>query len=154
MKPKSDAELQKLVERYLHLAIEMSRAEGRQDVAGYNRHATKHFAVGNQIEQLGEAGRRALETLVNHESAQVRLLSAHQVLKWNPAKAAPVLGNLMAVDPLSGLNGYQRFSIRTTASAMLRIHFKVRPYDGTELIEPMRAYGFEIPESFFLTDLR
>ena len=154
MKPKSVAELQELVERYLHLAMEMSRAEGREDVAGYNKHATKHFAVGNQIEQIGDPGRHALEALIDHESAQVRLLSAHQVLKWDPAKAAPVLGNLMAVDPLSGLSGYQRFSIRTTAESMLRIHFKVRPYDGTELVEPMRAYGFEIPESFFLTHLR
>jgi hypothetical protein len=143
-----------LLDRFLDLSMKMSVAEQRQDTVGYNKLVLRSIAVGDEIEQSGESGRRALEALLDHESAQVRLLSAHRVLKWDPAKAAPVLGHLMAVDPLSGLSGYQRFSIRTTAEEMLRIHFKVRPYDGTELIEPMRAYGFEIPESFFLTDLR
>jgi hypothetical protein len=154
MKPKSDAELQKVLDRYLHLIQQMSEAQRRRDVTAYNRDATKLVAVEDQIEQAGEAGRRALETLVNSESPHVQLFSAHRVLKWDPAKAVPVLGRLMTGDALAGLSIHERLSVSLSACTMLRIHLKVRPYDGTELIEPMRAYGFEIPESFFLTDLR
>lgn len=154
MKPKSDAELQKILDRYLHLILQMSQAQRRRDVAAYNRYATKQVAAEDQIEQAGEVGRRALETLVYDGSPHVQLFSAHRVLKWDPVKAVPVLGRLMIGDSLAGLSIPERLSISLSASAMLRIHFKVRPYDGTELIEPMRAYGFEIPESFFLTDLR
>lgn len=144
MSTTSDRDLRKLVERFVHVSRLMSAAEKRVDIPTYNRLIVRNFAAGDEIERAGEAGRRALESLLDHEIAQVRLAAGQRVLRWDPAKAAPVLLRLMTNESLQGIHGYERISVSHSANMMLHLHFDVPVYDGTELIEPMRAYGIEL----------
>jgi len=122
-----------------------AEADRTDNTRAYNRlHKTVAEAL-NAILAAGPRGRDVLEHLLSHETPQVRMWAAGQVIKWDPDKAIPILGHLM-VDKLPDETApMERVTIRMGASSYLEKHFGVKNYDRNELIEPLRAYGIDVP---------
>jgi len=94
--------------------------------------------------QKTKEGRAALEGLLTHDSAEVRLAAANRVLQWNSDLAIPLLGYLSAHwRPRNPEKGY--VPVGFSATLILLQHFGIRNADTNALIGPMRAYGIEMP---------
>jgi hypothetical protein len=90
-------------------------------------------------------GRDALEGLLTSPSPFVRLRAAHRVCGWNPKLAVPVLGRLIYESLPVDLSSDERTELRASAKHSLFNFFKVPRFDRNDLIEPLRAYGVELP---------
>ncbi|WP_011580268.1 MULTISPECIES: hypothetical protein [Chelativorans] len=134
-----------LLERF-HKHQELYRlAVRRQDVPTANRHILKASEYLNALAALNPAGRETIETLLTHPDAYLRLRAAGSVLSWSPEKAIPVLGRLLFEDLGPTRSPDERLDIRTEAKGWLYKHFGIRSFDRNDLIEPLRAYGVELP---------
>jgi hypothetical protein len=81
---------------------------------------------------------------MDHELPEVRLRAAGQVLAWAPKLAVPVLGDLLVNwRPTDPRRGY--VAVRTEAKEWLYDYFGITDFDRNKLIEPLRAYGIELP---------
>lgn len=113
--------------------------------SAYNRAYDRVTKVLNDIESHGDAGRQAIETWLGSDKTLVRFHAARRIIVWNSDVAIPVLGRLL-VDPLpSHFTGYERFSIKSSANHSLYKHFDIRNFDRNSLIEPLKAYGIDLP---------
>ena len=121
------------------------------------RHALRHEDVPNanclvlSIMRLGDsleasqAGRDALEELLDNADPLLRLRAAHWCLKWTPERAVPVVGRLLTDDLGDDSAPFERLMIRTSASDKLFLFFGIESWRDNDLIEPLRAYGVELP---------
>lgn len=116
----------------------------RDDIAAANRHFDRIVAAANGLVANPE-GRQTLELLLHHSSAFLRLRAAIRVLRWNPEQAVPVLGRILTETLGADLSASERIEVRTSAANTLYQHFGVRGFDRNKLIEPLRAYGVELP---------
>lgn len=139
----SEAPVDELVGALMkHQALEITACE-REDVAAANRQTDKLSAVLDQLAGT-PAGRFALEALLTHEVPEVRLRAAGAAMAWAPEKAIPVLGSLVADwRPKDPRRGY--VAVRTEAKGWLYDYFGVTDFDQNKLIEPLRAYGINLP---------
>ncbi len=117
----------------------------RNDILALNRHILKVSAAADSLAAKIPHGREALEQLLVHPTAYVRLRAAGRVLMWAPEKAVPVLGRLLIEDLGNESSPDERIDIRTEAKGWLYQHFDIRSFNRNDLIEPLRAYGIEIP---------
>jgi hypothetical protein len=67
------------------------------------------------------------------------------VCAWSPEKAIPVLGRLLVEDLGAESSAHERGDIRLGAKEMLYRHFGIDDFDRNRLIEPLRAYGIDLP---------
>lgn len=113
----------------------------------YNQlHAAANRAF-DSIMAHGEAGRQAMEKLLGHGSPEVRFWAACAVLDWDPKLAVPVFGRLLR-DPLpETLHVDARIDIRFFSGDRLFQYFGDTSHNLNNLIEPLRAYGIDLPPS-------
>lgn len=139
----SEAPVDELVGALMkHQALEIAACE-REDVTAANRQTDKLSAILDQLAGT-PVGRLALEALLTHEMPEVRLRAAGAVMAWAPEMAIPVLGRLVADwKPKDPRRGY--VPVRTEAKGWLYDYFGVTDFDQNKLIEPLRAYGVDLP---------
>ena len=115
----------------------------RQDVPAANRCLLK---VSSRLDAIaGLAGGKALlEGLLDHVEPYIRLRAAGSVMGWMPYLAIPVFGRLLA-EEINNLSPYERLDIDAEAVGWLYKHFEIRSFNQNDLIEPLRAYGIELP---------
>jgi hypothetical protein len=116
----------------------------RQDVPAANH----HFAKGETAAQLLESnanGRRAMEELMHHPLLHIRLSAAEHVLSWDPTITIPFLGRLLDMELLEIVSVDEKLDIRTRAKDALYRFFGIESSNRNDLIEPLRAYGVELP---------
>ncbi len=92
-----------------------------------------------------EEGRLALEDLTKDPSPHLRLRAAYRCLTWSPRLAVPVIGNLIADDLVDACAPMERINIHTSAVDTLLLFFGIESWRQNDLIEPLRAYGIELP---------
>jgi hypothetical protein len=138
----ADPDIERLVERLLrYQQLEIAAME-REDVSAGNRHFDKLHSALTQLAKTS-SGRDALEHLLDHDTPEVRLRAAGQIMAWAPNKAIPVLGHLIAEwRPKDRNKGY--VAVRTEAKGWLYDHFGIKDFDQNKLIEPLKAYGIEL----------
>jgi len=142
---RSGRTLEQWSEEFVGSLKKQAEADRADNVFAYNRLHKKVVEALKAILNAGPRGRDVLENLLSHETPQVRMWAAGQVIKWDPDKAIPILGHLM-VDKLPDETApMERVTIRMGASSYLEKHFGIRTYDRNELIEPLRAYGIDVP---------
>ena len=113
--------------------------------SAYNRVHLKLANILDKIEAHGETGQRAINTWLESDEPLIRLFAAVRALGWNSDVAIPVLGHLL-VEPLPvHFTGYERFSITSTARSILIEFFKTGNFSRNSLIEPLKAYGIDLP---------
>jgi hypothetical protein len=96
MTAKSEVSVEQLVQRLVEAEIAETAALDRQDMKAQNRWFDRSAAVITELLSKGEAGKAALEELLNHELPMVRMVAAASVLKWVPERALPVIEELVA----------------------------------------------------------
>jgi len=142
---RSSKNLEQWAEEFVRRLQEQAIADRTDNTRAYNRLHKKVLEALKAILDAGRRGRDVLENLLSHETPQVRMWAAGQVIKWDPDKAIPILGHLI-VDKLPDETApMERVTIRMGASSYLEKHFGIRTYDRNELIEPLRAYGIDVP---------
>lgn len=142
--PNSKIEPDKLLERLVKYQELQQLAFRREDIPAANRHFDKIVAATKGLAADPE-GRQVLENLLHHSSAFLRMRAAIRVLRWAPEKAVPVLGRILSDHLEEGMSPNERIEVRTTAANILYQHFGVRGFDRNKLIEPLQAYGVELP---------
>lgn len=116
----------------------------REDIRAANRHVLKAFAAADALNATPQ-GRDVLERLLNDTDPFLRLRAAECIMKWDPDLAIPVLGRMLFEDLGNESSPDERINIRTTAKDWLYRHFNIRSFDRNDLIEPLKAYGVELP---------
>jgi hypothetical protein len=137
----SEESLVRGFERYQELQQSAIREE---DIPAANRHFTKMKAHADALART-LAGRAALEGLLASLSPFIRLRAAHRVLTWAPEKAIPVLGHLLIDEIEPPLTPQERVELKLSAKETLYGHFGIGDADQNKLIEPLRAYGVDLP---------
>lgn len=133
-------ELVAILMKYQRLQVE---AMEREDVRAGNRHFDRLSAALKQLAKTSP-GRDALEQLLQDEMPEIRLRAAETMMAWDPERAIPVLGRLVAYwRPKDPLKGY--VAVADEAAGWLYDHFGITDYDQNKLIEPLRRYGIELP---------
>lgn len=140
----SNLPVEALVEGFAkHQGLQQSAIRG-QDIPAANRHFTRMKTYADALART-LPGRNALERLLNSPSPFIRLRAAHRVLTWAPDRAIPVLGRLL-VDPFEPpLSPQERIELKLGAKETLFEHFDIRDFDQNKLIDPLRAFGVDLP---------
>jgi len=120
------------------------QAVRRIDVPASNRHVLKIIEAGNALASTSP-GRDALEKLLTHPMAYMRLRAAQRVLEWDSKMAIPVLGRLLFENLGEESTVDERIDIRTSAKDSLFMHFGIRSWNRNDLIEPLKTYGVDLP---------
>jgi hypothetical protein len=141
--PFTDVAIQSLVDRLVrHQELEIAARE-REDTRAGNQQV-RHIGAALDALEASAAGRAALERLMGHDLPEVRMRAARRVMRWSPNPAIPVLGQLAAhwrpKDPRKGNVGVGFY-----AGLELYRHFGVTDFDSNKLVEPLRAYGIDMP---------
>ncbi|GAB1581444.1 hypothetical protein [Phyllobacterium phragmitis] len=142
---RSSRSLEQWAEEFVRRLQEQAEADRADNTAAYNRLHKKVVEALNAILDAGPRGRDILEYFLNHETPQVRMWAAGQVIKWDADKAVPVLGHLLVDKLPQETAAMERVNIRMGASAYLEQHFGITNFDRNELIEPLKAYGIDVP---------
>lgn len=150
----SELDIKTLKAKYFALQERQLMVHSPEHVTAYNRLHDRVWLALMAIEDLGEAGRRAIEDMLTHDEPMIRFRAATRVLAWNPHLAVPVLGRLLTEEFPPEARGFRQFSVVAEVSLFLHKHFDVRFYDGSELVEPLRAYGYELPQEYIMTNSR
>lgn len=140
----SDMPVEELVAAFIEQAEFQRLAIRDQKIPKANRHMDKVVQIRNALDETPE-GRQALLKLVNNEARYVQLRAARPVIDWAPDIAVPVLGRLLIEDFGDKLTDSEGIELRISAKEILFNHFGIENFDRNELIEPLRAYGIEIP---------
>jgi len=141
----SSSRLDDLTRRFVdHAEATRELSKLDNDVPAFNRHVKKMMAVGDALTALPE-GRVRLEKLMTDRKPFVRLRAAQEVRRWAPHLAIPVLGRLIADDFKAELSPGERLELRISAKDSLCIHFDIMSFDQNDLIEPLAAYGIDLP---------
>jgi uncharacterized protein DUF2019 len=83
--------LNKLYERFIFAALDQHKSLVTGDHAGYNRLFEEINDIEQELKRRGEDERRALASLFDHPSAQVRLNAAIATLALEPEAARQTL---------------------------------------------------------------
>jgi len=83
--------LRKLYERFIFAALDQHKSLVTGDHAGYNRLFEEVVAIEEELKRRGEDERRALASLFDDPSAQVRLNAAIATLALEPEAARQAL---------------------------------------------------------------
>ncbi|MBL8583782.1 MAG: DUF2019 domain-containing protein [Rhizobiaceae bacterium] len=135
-----------LVEILIKNQVKQALAVRRDDTPSANRYMKKVNQARHALAAKGNSGRAALEGLMRHPMPQVRLDGAVSVMQWAPDLAIPVLGRLIAETGYEkDMSADELIEVRHEATLSLFDHFGTKYYDRDELIEPLRAYGVDIP---------
>jgi hypothetical protein len=125
---------------------ELQRVAIRRDrTPTANRQYARVRTILDRLMAIEPEGRLAIEALMVHPMAYARLIGAMKVYAWDPHKAIPVLGRLLVEDLGAESSAHERGDIRLTARGMLYRHFGIDDFDRNRLIEPLRAYGIDLP---------
>ncbi len=92
MKP---GEIDKLGQEFVTAVIAARDAYGAGNVPAHNRWFRRSDRAARQLIDRGENGKDALDALLGHAEPSVRLGAASYVLDWAPARAIPVLEDLL-----------------------------------------------------------
>ncbi|YBV98075.1 DUF2019 domain-containing protein [Phyllobacteriaceae bacterium JZ32] len=136
------AELMMLLEKYTDLRRAALLAD---DVPRANRYSDKVHAALNALTDRGEEGRRAFEELLTHPLPHMRLYAAGKVIKWKPDAAVPVLGRLLIEKFDDGTARLAAVDVRVSADNRLMEFFDIKSLNPNDLIEPIKAYGIDLP---------
>ncbi|KXF78243.1 hypothetical protein ATN84_00060 [Paramesorhizobium deserti] len=142
---RSNRTLEQWTEEFVRRLQKQTQADRAENIPAYNRLHKKIVEALTAIENAGSPGREVLEELMEHEMPQVRLWAAGRVIQWNPDRAIPVLGRLLIEKLPEESAPVERMSIRGTASSHLEKFFGITNFDRNELIEPLKAYGIDVP---------
>lgn len=144
----SEASLEALVKDVVKYEELRRAAIRRDDIPAANRHFDKATPLLDELASRVPAGREALEMLLTHSSAFVRLSAAARVLAWAHEKAIPVLAHLAEDDLGADYSPAEGGSVEISAAGLLYRHFDIRSFDRNDLIEPLRAYGIDWPHRY------
>jgi hypothetical protein len=145
MTPQTPREpIEKLLNTFFKYEELRMQAVRRLDVPAANRYLLRVSAASKALAATPD-GRDELEKLLSHPTEYIRLSAAGTIMRWAPEKAIPIFGQLL-VDHLSAITSVdERLDIRITAKDWLYRHFNIRSFDRNDLIEPLKAYGIDLP---------
>ena len=126
-----------------HLRMRME-ALNKLDIPASNRHFLKAEEKAALL-IASNAGRQAVEKLLQHPTVHIRLSAAEHVINWAPQTVIPLLGQLLDADLSAIGSADERLDIRVRTKDALYAHFHIRSSDRNDLIEPLRAYGVHLP---------
>lgn len=140
----SDLSIDVLRERLLKYQERQQMAIRDENVPEANRHFLK---VKQYADALADTprGRDVLEELARSPLPFVRLRAAYRVRAWAPRIAIPVLGRLVIEQFGADLSIDERLELRINAKEALYSFFGIDSYDHNDLIEPLKAYGVDLP---------
>jgi len=141
----SESSVAKLVEILIRNQQKQALAIRRDDTPTANRYMRKVNQAREMLAQKGSEGRSALEELMRHPMPQVRLDGAISIMQWAPELAIPILGRLIVDTGYEDMSAGERIEIRHDAKLCLYDHFGIRNFDQDKLIEPLKAYGIDLP---------
>jgi len=91
----------RLITRYVEAAVRYGAAcDADLPPPIANRHARRIVAAGRELKKAGDEGRRALNSLLDHDNPWVRVWAANDVYVFNERRALAVLEE---IKKLSGL---------------------------------------------------
>lgn len=140
----SDLPVAKLAEDFLKFQELQRQAIARDDVPAANRYFDKLKPIGDALAASDE-GREKLVQFLGDSRPYLRLKAAKWVEKWAPELAVPVFGRLLVEKFDDDVTVDERIEMRYSSRISLYLHFGIKNFDRNELIEPLRAYGIEIP---------
>lgn len=140
----SELPVGELVERFVKAQVRNQEAVREQNVPAANRQVDITMQTAEVLMNSAE-GRYALEKLMGHGEPFVRLRAAKFVRRWAPDLAIPVLGRMLANDSSADLSVDERLELRIEAKDSLFAQFGIRNFDWNDLIEPLKAYGINLP---------
>lgn len=140
----SDLPVDTLVQRFQKYQERQQAAIRDRDIPAANRHYDKVKQYADALATTPR-GRDALEELARSPLAFVRHRAAWRVLKWAPEIAVPVLGRHLIGDFGTDLSIDERLELSYSAKLSLYHFFGITSYDHNDLIEPLKAYGIEVP---------
>jgi hypothetical protein len=140
----SDLPVDVLRERFLRYQERQQIAIRAENVPVANRHFLKVKQYADALTETSR-GRDALEELAKSPFPFVRLRAAHRVRAWAPKLAIPVLGRLVIEKFEPDLSVDERLELRISAMHSLCSFFGISSYDQNELIDPLKAYGVDLP---------
>ena len=143
----SDRSTEHLVDEFLRCVEIDQRAVRLHQTALGNRNLRKLIRIEEVLCERPD-GRSALEALLADSRPYTRLRAASPVIKWAPNLAIPVLGRLLIEDFGETLSSSERIELRQTAKEALYFYFNVGNFDRNKLIEPLRAYGIDLPRRY------
>ena len=88
-------EIDTLRSEFIAAVIAARDAYGAGNVPAHNRWFRRSDRAARKLIDRGENGKDAVEALLGHEEPSVRLGAASYVLDWAPARAIPVLEDLL-----------------------------------------------------------
>lgn len=88
-------DIENLKVKYFALQKRQLMVHNPEHIAAYNRLHDRVWSALLAIEDLGEAGRRAIEDMLTNEEPMIRFRAATRALAWNPHLAVPALGRLL-----------------------------------------------------------
>lgn len=86
-----EVNLKALVERFAVNVAEQTDAIWRGDAKTGNKHAKRYLDAVDKLLALGDAGRDALASLLNHPRMDVRVKAAAYLLRYRTVEAKAVL---------------------------------------------------------------
>lgn len=140
----SDLPVDTLVQRFLKYQEHQQMAIRAENIPAANRHAMKVKQYADALAATSR-GRDVLKELTRSPLPFVRHRAAQWALDWDPAIAVPVLGRHLIEDFGSDLSIDERLELRFSAKLGLHHFFGIRSYDHNDLIEPLKAYGVDLP---------
>lgn len=140
----SDLPVEILRERFLKYQEQQKLAIRAEDVPAANRYMLKIIQYTDALASTSR-GKDVLEELIASPLPFVRLRAAQWVCAWNPKVAIPVLGRLLIEKFGPDLSVDERLALRISAKDSLYDFFGIRSFDENDLIEPLRAYGVDLP---------
>lgn len=140
----SDLPVEVLRERFVRYQERQQLAIRAEDVPTANRYMLKIMQYADALTET-PMGKDVLEELVRSPLPFIRLRAAQRVRAWDPRIAIPVLGQLLIEKFGPDLSVDERLELRINAKDSLRSFFGIRGFDVNDLIEPLRAYGVDLP---------
>lgn len=140
----SDLPVDVLREHFLKYQERQQMAIRAENIPAANRHLLKVMHYADALTETSR-GKDVLEELTKSSLPFVRLRAAQYARKWAPDLAIPVLGRLVTEQFEPALSVDERLELRVSAKESLYIFFNIRSFDQNNLIEPLKAYGVELP---------
>jgi hypothetical protein len=139
----SDLPVEDLIERFVKSQVRNQDAVREQNIPAANRQVDITMQAAEVLMNSTE-GRHALERLMSHGEPFVRLRAAQFVRRWAPDLAIPVLGRML-VDDYEDISVDEGLEMIIGAKDSLFAQFGIRSFDWNDLIDPLKAYGINLP---------
>lgn len=140
----SDLPVDTLFDRFLKYQERQQIAIRADEIPTANRHVMKVTQYADALAATPQ-GKDRLESAVNSQLPFVQLRAAQWVIDWAPEIAVPELGRLVICDFEPDISINERLELRISAKHTLYHFFGITSFDHNDLIEPLKAYGIDLP---------